>query len=204
MRITRVVTKTGDGGETTLAMGRRISKGSLRVAAYGDADELNSLLGVVRAHLHDERLDTMCETLQHQLFVVGADLATPPEHEGTRVEQAEIDQVEAFLDELMQVLDPLSEFVLPGGGPAGSFLQLARAVARRMERSVVTLSETEAPTAGNPPVSHELLVYINRLSDLLFVMARVANHREGARETLARFSKNPRRTTGSLPAAPAE
>lgn len=196
MRITRVVTRTGDSGETSLARGSRVSKDSPRVTAYGEVDELNSWLGVVRAHPLDGRLSAMLEEIQHQLFVLGADLATPPEFEGTRVEQHEIDRLEAFLEELLEVLDPLQEFVLPGGGKAGSFLQVARAVARRAERSAVTLARQA------PAMSHEVVIYLNRLSDLLFVMARVANHLEGAQETQACFSKKPPRATDSATPSP--
>jgi cob(I)alamin adenosyltransferase len=180
VRITRVVTKTGDKGETALAGGKRVSKADVRVQAYGDVDELNSLIGVARAFGSDDRLDEMLERIQHGLFVVGADLATPPDIEGTRVEATEVTELESFLEELLEDLDPLKEFVLPGGGPGGAFLQLARAVARRAERSVVA--------AG---IGGDVLIYLNRLSDLLFVMGRAANHRAGAPETLAQFKKQP-------------
>jgi len=182
MRITKVVTKTGDKGQTALAGGRRVSKASARVQAYGDVDELNSLIGVARAFPIDARLGEMLEQVQHQLFVVGADLATPADIPGTRVETVEIAALEAYLEELLEDLDPLKEFVLPGGGPAGAFLQLARAVARRAERSAVALQEVE-------PVGAEVIIYLNRLSDFLFVLARAANHRAGAAETLAVFKK---------------
>jgi cob(I)alamin adenosyltransferase len=180
MRITRVVTKTGDRGETALAGGRRVAKNDPRVCAYGEVDELNSLIGVVRAFGPPPRLAEMLERMQHQLFVVGADLATPAEIVGTRVEEAvEVAELEAWIEELMEVMDPLREFVLPGGGAVGAHLQLARAVARRAERVAV----------GLEGVSEAVIVYLNRLSDLLFVMARAANHMEGAPETLAQFKK---------------
>lgn len=183
MRITRVVTKTGDKGETALAGGRRVPKSARRVAAYGEVDELNCLIGVVRALSPPARLDAQLERMQHQLFVVGADLATPSETEGTRVESAvEVVELEQWIEELMDVMDPLKEFVLPGGGKVGAHLQLARAVARRAERQAVALAEEE-------PVNDAVIVYLNRLSDLLFVMARAANHLEGAPETLAQFKK---------------
>lgn len=184
MRITRVVTKTGDGGETALAGGRRVRKSSQRVCAYGEVDELNSLIGVVRACRPPASLDPMLERLQHQLFVVGADLATPPGTASTRVEvDVEVAEMEAWIEELMGLNDPLREFVLPGGGAVGAHLQLARAVARRAERTAVAMQDEGA-------VSDAVLVYLNRLSDLLFVMARAANHLEGAPETLAVFKKS--------------
>ena len=186
MRITRVVTKTGDSGETALAGGRRVRKSSQRVCAYGEVDELNSLLGVVRAFAPPEIIDRKLERLQHQLFVVGADLATPPGTDSTRVEvEVEVAELEAWIEELMAEVDPLREFVLPGGGPVGAHLQLARAVARRAERTAVAMQDEGA-------VSDAVLVYLNRLSDLLFVMARAANHLQGATETLASFKKEVR------------
>jgi len=183
MRITRVVTKTGDSGQTSLVGGMRVSKAAERVAAYGDVDELNSLIGVVRAYETHPQLDAMLERIQHQLFVVGADLATPSERVGTRIEaDVEVAEVERFLEELLGEVDPLREFVLPGGGPSGAFLQLARAVARRAERTIVELTQKEE-------VNPQVVIYINRLSDLLFVMARTTNIRGGCKETLAQFKK---------------
>jgi len=187
MRISKVVTKTGDRGETGLAGGRRLSKASKRVAAYGEVDELNSVVGLARSFGADPRLDEMLEAVQHGLFVVGADLATPADVDGTRVDADDVAQLETFLDELLIDLDPLKEFVLPGGAPAGASLQLARTVARRAERAAVALAEEE-------PIGPDVVIYLNRLSDLLFVMARAANVRAGARETLARFSKKTRET----------
>ena len=221
MRITRIVTKTGDHGETSLVHGTRLPKDSLRVSAYGDVDELNSWIGVVRSHPVDARIAEMLEEIQHQLFVVGSDLATPPDRPGTRVEESEIQSLESFMEELMGVMDPLQEFVLPCGTPAASFLHVARTVARRAERSVVSLMRestgsdladqpdlADLPGRANlpdlpdrPPASNLPLVYLNRLSDLLFVMARVANHRAGATETRARFSKKPLRQGAHTPAA---
>lgn len=183
MRITRVVTKTGDGGETALAGGRRVRKSAQRVCAYGEVDELNSLIGVVRSFGPPKTIDQKLERLQHQLFVVGADLATPHGIDSTRVEvKVEVAELETWIEELMAINDPLAEFVLPGGGAVGAHLQLARAVARRAERTAVAMQDEGA-------VSDAVLVYLNRLSDLLFVMARAANHLEGATETLAVFKK---------------
>ena len=189
MRITRIVTKTGDSGETSLAGGCRVTKSAPRVAAYGDVDELNSLIGVIRAFSPHPRLEPMLCRIQHQLFVLGADLATPNHLKTTRIEDGvEIAELEAWIDALMQIMDPLAEFVLPGGGIVGAHLQLARTVARRAERSAVLLHGTE-------PLNPTALVYLNRLSDLLFVMARTANHLEGVKETLAQFKKAPEKHT---------
>ena len=153
------------------------------MCAYGEVDELNSLVGVIRAFTPPETIDKMLERVQHQLFVVGADLATPPDVAGTRVEvDVEVAEVESWIETLMEITDPLREFVLPGGGQVGAHLQLARAVARRAERTAVGMQDEGA-------VSESVLVYLNRLSDLLFVMARAANALESAPETLARFKK---------------
>ena len=182
MRISKVVTKTGDKGQTALIGGTRVSKGSLRVAAYGEVDELNSCLGLAVAHLFDPECQTILQEVQHRLFTLGADLASPPEVEVPRVNQQQIDRLEEILDGLMDELPPLEEFILPGGGPGGATLHLARTVARRAERSTVALAEHET-------VNPLAIIYLNRLSDLLFVLARVANRREERPETLADFSE---------------
>lgn len=182
MRISKVVTKTGDKGETALIGGQRVSKGSLRVAAYGDVDELNSWLGLASASLKDAECIAILEELQHRLFTVGADLASPEGVEVPRVESAHVDRLEEIMEGLMDELPPLEEFILPGGGQGGATLHLARTVARRCERAAVLLNEAES-------INPHCIVYLNRLSDLFFVMARVANKREGQPETLADFSK---------------
>ena len=181
MRINRVVTKTGDGGSTALAGGLRVSKSSARVQAYGEVDELNSCLGLAVSLDPDPRLARVLELVQHRLFSVGADLATPPDTRGPRVEDHLVGELEGLMEPLMDELPPLEEFVLPGGSPAGAALHLARTVCRRAERTCAALAEQEA-------VTPQVLVYLNRLSDLLFVMARVANRRSGHPETLADFS----------------
>ncbi len=182
MRINRVVTRTGDGGTTALAGGQRVRKSSARVHAYGEVDELNSCLGVAAALQTEPMLVQTLEQVQHRLFSVGADLATPPGTGGPRVGDPLVAELEALLEPLMGELPPLEEFILPGGSPAGAALHLARTVCRRAERSCAALAEQEA-------VTPQVLVYLNRLSDLLFVMARVANRRGGTPETLARFPK---------------
>lgn len=183
MRIDRVVTRTGDQGSTALVGGVRVSKSSSRVHAYGEVDELNSWLGFAVSQDLDPGLATTVEILQHRLFTVGADLATPPQFRGPRVEDAQVAELEEIMEGLMEELPPLEEFILPGGGPAGSALHLARAVCRRAERACVALAAEE-------PVTPQVIIYLNRLSDLLFVMARVANRRAGRPETLAEFRRS--------------
>jgi len=181
MRINRVVTRTGDQGQTALAGGLRVSKSSARVQAYGEVDELNSCLGLAISLSLDPELAALLEVVQHRLFSIGADLATPPETPGPRVQENHVTELEGLMEPLMDELPPLEEFILPGGGPAGSALHLARTVCRRAERACVTLAACE-------PVTPQVITYLNRLSDLLFVMARVANRRSGHAETLAEFA----------------
>jgi cob(I)alamin adenosyltransferase len=177
--LARIYTRTGDKGETGLVGGARVSKDSLRVDAYGCVDELNSVLGVVRAFLNDQDLDNLLGEIQSDLFVVGADLASVPEPRRRsipRISKEKVGAMEKSIDKFEAELSPLKSFILPGGGVAGSLLHNARTVARRAERRIVTLSKME-------PVNDQLLPYMNRLSDLLFVMARVANRRENKPET---------------------
>ena len=172
----RIYTRTGDKGETGLVGGRRVPKDSLRVQAYGHVDELNSILGLARSFLDDKELDTILEGLQQDLFVAGADLASAERAEKIpRITKERIAELERTIDILQEALPPLKVFILPGGGQAGSILHFSRTVARRAERSIVTLSKVEK-------ISDQMVPYINRLSDLLFVLARIANHREGKRE----------------------
>jgi cob(I)alamin adenosyltransferase len=140
-------------------------------------DELNSVLGLARAFLNDNELDSILEGVQQDLFVAGADLASTTESAENvpRLTKERIAELERTIDKLQPELPPLKAFVLPGGGQAGSTLHFSRTVARRAERSIVTLSKAEK-------ISDQMVPYINRLSDLLFVLARVANHREGKRE----------------------
>ena len=182
MRITRVYTKSGDAGETSLVDGSRVSKADARVAAYGDVDELNSLLGIARVGAPDEQLNDALGKIQNELFIVGADLASPLEIQVPRIGEEHISQMEQLIDLLMEELEPLREFILPGGTQLGATLHLSRAVSRRAERSVVAL-------AAQSGINKHALIYLNRLSDLLFVMARVANNRSGAKEEPANFSE---------------
>ena len=176
----KIYTKTGDAGETSLFGGRRVSKADARVAAYGDVDELNAWLGFVRSNLTDGQLGEMLEHLQRDLFALGARLADPGHKIAERVVKAavtdaDITRLEGWIDQLESELQPLRRFILAGGCTAGAALHVARTVCRRAERSVVSL--------GPDAVETELLVYINRLSDLLFVMARVTNQRANQPET---------------------
>lgn len=182
MRISKVVTKTGDKGNTMLIGGQRVSKGSLRVSAYGEVDELNSCLGLAAAHLEDPETTEVLEELQHTMFTLGADLASPEGVEVPRITTAHVERLEEIMEGLMVDLPPLEEFILPGGGPGGAALHLARTVARRAERTTVLLTD-------QVEINPDAIIFLNRLSDLLFVMARVANRREGRPETLADFSK---------------
>jgi len=172
--LARIYTRTGDKGETGLVGGARIPKDSLRVDAYGSVDELNSVLGIARSFLNDRELDDLLAELQEDLFVVGSDLASTADHQQRnvpRITSEKIATMERTIDKFEAELSPLKAFILPGGGVVGSLLHNARTVARRAERRIVTLSRSER-------INEQMLPYMNRLSDLLFVMARVANHRE--------------------------
>ena len=192
MRITKVYTKSGDSGETSLVDGSRVSKADPRVAAYGDVDELNSWLGLTRLSLADESLDEILATIQNELFILGADLATPFPLAVPRIEEAHVANLESTIDRLMSELEPLREFILPGGSPAAAHLHVARTIARRAERLVVSL-------AAMAEINRAGLIYLNRLSDLLFVLARIANCRAGIPEPAANFSQrsSDRPATGS-------
>ncbi len=167
----KLYTKTGDDGSTGLFGGGRIAKASPRVEAYGTVDETNAFLGVARAtQLHPE-IDAVLARVQEDLFTVGAELACVPGKEdklpGTRIGEPDIARLEAAIDAADAACPPLASFVLPGGSPQAAALHVARTVSRRAERAVLALHET--------PVRHEVAIYLNRLSDLLFVLARRAN-----------------------------
>lgn len=175
----KIYTGTGDRGETGLFDGTRVSKASPRVEAYGEVDELNAVLGVVVAEGIDRALGEMLTAIQRDLFALGATLADPAERIADRVTKAALTdadsrRLEGWIDRLDASLPPLRRFILPGGSMPGALLHLARAVCRRAERKIVEL--------GPDAVDRDVLVYINRLSDLLFVMARAANSRAGATE----------------------
>jgi cob(I)alamin adenosyltransferase len=176
----KIYTKTGDAGETALFDGTRVPKSDARVSTYGEVDELNAWLGLARAALVESGpggLAAMLEQMQRDLFALGSRLADPSHKIAERVSKAaiapeDIVRLENWIDELEKELPPLRRFILPGGSRAGAALHVARTVCRRAERAMVALEALEP----------ELLVYINRLSDLLFVMARAANRREGSPE----------------------
>jgi len=178
--MTRIYTKTGDEGDTGLFDGTRVSKADARVDAYGHVDELNAWLGQVRAQGTDEEVSAAIERIQRDLFAVGAMLADPRHRIAARVEKAAISdariaELEQLIDRLDADLPPLRRFILAGGSPAGASLHVARTVCRRAERRVVGL--------GADNVDPVVVTYLNRLSDLLFVMARAANARAGTAET---------------------
>ena len=176
--LNRIYTRTGDGGTTALANGERRKKYDPRIAAYGTVDETNATLGLARLHTADlPRLDAMLARIQNDLFDIGADLCLPG-HERLRVSDAQVTRLEQEIDLLNQDLAPLTSFILPGGSPAAAYLHLARTVARRAERLIVELAETDGESVS-PPV----IKYMNRLSDFLFVASRHANH-QGARDVL--------------------
>ncbi|MEW6128259.1 MAG: cob(I)yrinic acid a,c-diamide adenosyltransferase [Acidobacteriota bacterium] len=182
MRITKVYTKSGDGGETSLVGGERVSKASLRVDAYGDVDELNSVIGLARANLQDAEIDETLSHIQNDLFTLGADLASPASVEVPRLTETFIAALETFSDKFLAELEPLKEFILPGGSAVGATLHLARTVARRAERKVVALS-------SQAEINANAIIYLNRLSDLLFIVARLVNKRAGVPEKMTDFSK---------------
>ncbi len=175
----KIYTRTGDAGETSLFGGTRVRKDDPRVVAYGDVDELNAQLGLARAAVGDAELADELTRLQRDLFALGAQLADPGEKLSPRVSKAvvhdgDVLRLEQLIDRLEAELPPLRHFILAGGSAGGAALHVARAVCRRAERGIVALE---------PAVDPVLLKYINRLSDLLFVLARAANQRAGATET---------------------
>jgi cob(I)alamin adenosyltransferase len=175
----KIYTRTGDGGETSLFDGTRVSKADLRVDAYGEVDELNAWLGLARASPLDPDLDAALANIQRDLFALGARLADPAAKIAPRVTKAslvddDVARLEASIDRLEAELPPLSRFILAGGAPSGAALHVARAVCRRAERRIVSLEPAPDPV---------LVRYVNRLSDLLFVLARAVNHRAGVPET---------------------
>jgi cob(I)alamin adenosyltransferase len=179
VRLTRIYTRGGDGGETSLGDGSRVPKHALRVAAYGTVDEANAAIGIARLHA-DAEVDAMLGHIQNDLFDLGADLCAP---EGgrrgagaLRITAAQVERLEHEIDEMNATLRPLDSFILPGGSAAAAYLHLARTVTRRAERLVSELAQTE-------PVNPEALKYLNRLSDHLFVLGRRVND-NGARDVL--------------------
>ncbi|MBL8384271.1 MAG: cob(I)yrinic acid a,c-diamide adenosyltransferase [Burkholderiales bacterium] len=173
-RLSRIVTRTGDAGTTGLADGSRVSKDSPRIQALGDVDELNSAVGVLLAETLPDALRGMLLRIQHDLFDVGGELCIPGH---TSVTPAHVERVEAWLDDQNAGLEPLANFILPGGTRAAGLAHLARAVCRRAERSVVALGAVEE-------VAEPVRKYLNRLSDLLFVLGRALNRHAGTGDVL--------------------
>ncbi len=181
--LSKIYTRGGDSGETSLGSGDRVNKHDVRVAAYGTADEANAVIGLARQHTPQDKFpdaDAMLARIQNDLFDLGADLCTPEggkRSEGAlRIVDSQVDRLEAEIDAMNADLQPLTSFILPGGSPAASYLHLARTVARRCERLITEL-------AGTEPVNPAAIKYINRLSDHLFVLARKLND-NGATDVL--------------------
>lgn len=174
----KIYTKTGDDGTTALFSGGRVTKDHLRVEAYGTVDELNSVIGIARAHSPSRKTDILLEHIQKQLFHLGADLATPLDAKADwiiRITDADIEWLEQSIDEMTSDLSELKNFILPGGSLVGAHLHLARTIARRAERWAVRLSAQEA-------IGEQVIRYLNRLSDWLFTLARWENRRVGVKE----------------------
>ncbi|HEX2114951.1 MAG TPA: cob(I)yrinic acid a,c-diamide adenosyltransferase [Alphaproteobacteria bacterium] len=185
VRLTKIYTRGGDKGETSLGDGERVPKHDLRVEAYGTVDEANATVGLARLHTMGEA-DAMLARIQNDLFDLGADLCTPeaenPKYPPLRIAQAQIDRLEREIDAMNAKLKPLDSFILPGGTPAAAYLHLARTVARRAERLITQLATREA-------INPLAIAYINRLSDHLFVLARHVND-NGAKDVLWVPGKN--------------
>jgi cob(I)alamin adenosyltransferase len=180
-RLTKIYTRQGDEGQTSLSGGQRVPKDSLRVIAYGTVDELNSLLGVALASGLCDRLAEVLPDIQNELFHLGSDLSFLEEDKAKfpvpQIEPRHVERLEALIDEMTAVVGPLQNFILPGGSPGSAHLHVARAVCRRAERDVITLARGEG-------VGPHVIRYLNRLSDALFVMARYENHARGVAEPL--------------------
>lgn len=190
VRITKVYTRVGDKGETSLVGGKRVPKDSPRIDAYGTIDELNSIVGLARV-FNEENLDAseaeahqfldrvLCQ-IQDELFDLGSELATLPEsfQEGMyRVSEKEIERIEKLIDQCQKDLEPLKSFILPGGGRVGAYLHQCRTVCRRAEREILRLSRAEE-------INHDVIKYMNRLSDLFFVLSRWISKQTGEQEYL--------------------
>jgi cob(I)alamin adenosyltransferase len=190
VKLNKIYTRTGDDGTTGLGTGARRKKYDLRVAAYGTIDEANAAIGIARLHTgEDASLDGALERIQNDLFDVGADLCTPDQGKGPggarlTVTDKQVAWLESEIDRLNAELEPLRSFILPGGLPAGAYLHLARTICRRAERLIAELMDK-----ADESVTPEVLQYVNRLSDYLFVAARYANDK-GAMEILWRPGEN--------------
>ncbi|AQX08188.1 cob(I)yrinic acid a,c-diamide adenosyltransferase [Elizabethkingia occulta] len=180
----KIYTKTGDKGETALYGGTRVSKASARVDAYGTIDELNAFIGIAKSHIDDSDCLKQLAEIQYDLFTLGSEAATPIDKVylangksrlPVTIKEEDISKLEVWMDKMDESLEPLQFFILPGGGKAATFLHAARTICRRAERGMVFLNETEE-------VRPELIKYLNRLSDYLFVMARYASMLDNEQE----------------------
>jgi cob(I)alamin adenosyltransferase len=173
----RIYTKTGDKGETSLFGGRRLKKNHIRIESYGTLDELNAHIGLLKDHLEDDSLSTVLKTIQDRLFTIGANLASDPDKsmDVPDIHESDIDLLEKEMDRMDDTLPPLKNFILPGGHPVVSYCHIARCVCRRAERLSVALSEEEY-------VMPIIIVYLNRLSDYLFILARYLARELGVEE----------------------
>jgi cob(I)alamin adenosyltransferase len=182
-RLTKIYTKKGDAGDTSLGGGQRVPKDHLRVQAYGTLDELNSQLGVALAVGLCDRLAEVLPSIQNELFDLGSDLCFLEEDKQVyklpQIEPRHVERLEALIDEMTAVVGPLENFILPGGSPGAAHLHVARTVCRRAEREVATLAREES-------IAAQVLPYLNRLSDALFVMARYENRERSVPEPLWR------------------
>ena len=184
IKLNKIYTKTGDGGDTALGDGERVLKDSLRVSAYGNVDELNASIGIITLYANTE-LKRKLKNIQNDLFDIGADLCVPISEKNKdrlRLSTNQIETLELEIDEMNSILEPLNSFVLPGGCRSATFLHMARTICRRAERSVVSLRSQEK-------INDNTLVYLNRLSDWLFVASRVENQ-ENSTEVLWSPGKN--------------
>lgn len=177
----KIYTKTGDAGSTGLFGGPRVSKDDPRISAYGTIDELNAAIGVVRAYKQPDNVDQMLAMIQHQLFSIGAELATPdPDKHGLKWQsEGHVLQMENWIDQLEKELTPLQNFILPGGSLQAAQLHIARTVCRRTEREIVSFNNS-----GRVSEASHIIIFLNRLSDLLFVMARYANKVMGVEDVI--------------------
>jgi len=173
----KIYTKKGDSGDTSLFGGKRVSKSAERIDAYGTVDELNSFVGLAASYALSDKGTKFIRKIQEMLFILGADLATPPSRKAriNRISEEDIRYLEEAIDELEEDLETLKNFILPGGSQAGATLHVARTVCRRAERSAVRCNETD-------DISEETLKFLNRLSDFFFVLARYENKQAGVRE----------------------
>ena len=179
-RLTKLYTKTGDDGSTGLGDGSRIQKDDIRVEAFGTVDELNSFIGVIISKNISDEVRVCLESIQHDLFDIGSETCIP---ERTTISEAHVARIEKFIDQFNANLPALKEFILPAGGEANAQCHVARTVCRRLERRIITLGRQQS-------INAESLKYINRLSDLLFVLARICVRHEGGNEVYWQPGKN--------------